>query len=438
MSRNFKNLRLLPTRSEWFYGAKWKTEAYFENNGAGPKAVKDLGFVERIHYGVMDNFNYAVVPDELFLVPLDSNNPITSPRVFSFVADAWSVMKLNFTVACQKNLIQKSGAAFGEMDALQAYENPTVKYRTYMQAVLERFNTNYIPAYVGINNITSYEQYVNAFFDMLSKIYVNRPITRSRWLKSNGSSILDTGLAIKYFEIPNGLDQRKIDTIIDHPSFPYFKNLCLNMGFSILHTNPNILLFDMASPAARPYLIRNGMNNVERIFSSRFTKSYIDDMNLLYNNINLYYNRLVLKYPTAQILSVTCNKIKETWIRRYSVDATLRPSEEKMLWDCIYLRNIEEGNPNTDEKLQDIYKKAIYFHKTVDNRRAMRYISSMFKDEVWNKDYGYHDLTNSIRSELDTIATTGNITSGERRSNSSTSPSTGGSGGGGMGGSSGY
>ena len=245
MSRNFKQKPKLKTRPEWYYAAKWSTEAYADNRGSGPKAVKDLGFVERAHYGVMDNNNYAVYPNEFHIIPLDSNNPITSPRVFDFVADAWSVMKLNFTVACQKDLIQKAGAAFGEMNAIGAYENPRVKYRKYIQSVLERFNSAYIPTYIGINNITSYDQYVNGFFDMLKNIYQNRPITMSRWLKSNGSSILDTGLAIKYFDIPTGIDQQKIDTIIDHPSFPYFKNLCLNMGFSILHHQPNVLLFDI-------------------------------------------------------------------------------------------------------------------------------------------------------------------------------------------------
>jgi len=434
MSRIFKNKKTLPARPEWYYGVKWKTQAYIENKGAGPKAIKDLGFVERTHYGVMDNLNYAVIPDELYITPLDSNNPITSPRVFSFVANAWSIMKMNFTVACQKNLIQKSAAAFGEMNALQAYENPTVKYRTYIQAVLESFNSVYIPNIIGINNITSHEKYVNNFFNMLRNIYTNRPITMSRWLKSNGSSILDTGLAIKYFEIPSGNDQRKINTIIDHPSFPYFRNLCLNMGFSILHNQPNILLFDIASPAARPYLVREGMSSIDKIFSARFNKSYNNDMNLLYNNINLYYNRLVLKYPSSQILSVSCNKVNERWIRRNSVDATLRPSEAKVLWDCIYLRNIEEGLPNSEERLQEIYKKAIYFHKKVDNTKAIRYISSVFKDEVWNKDYGYDDLSKSIRSNLDTVATTGNITTGERRSKPTSTPS----GGGGTGGSSGY
>jgi hypothetical protein len=336
-------------------------------------------------------------------------------------------------VACQKNLIQQSGAAFGEMIVVQAYESPMNKYVTYINSVLERYNSIYIPQVIGINNITSYEQYVNGFFDMLKTIYNNRPITMSRWLKSNGSSILDTGLAIKYFDIPNGFDQTKIDTIIDHPSFGYFKNLCLNMGFSILHQNPNILLFDISSPAAKPYLLRKGMFNLTKIFNSRYNRSYNYDMNVLYNNINLYYNRLVLKYPNSQILTVSCNKVNERWIRRSSVDAGTRPHELKMLWDCIYLKNIEEGFPKTDEKLQEIYKKAKYFHKKVDNNQAMGYISSMFKDEVWNKDYGYDDLSKSIRSDMDTIATTGNITQGERRSNPTTT-----GGGGGSGGSSGY
>ena len=427
MSREFKSTRFLRTRPEWFYGAKWKTEAYSENKGAGPKAVKDLGFVERIHYGMMDDENYAVIPNDLHIVPLDNSDPISSPRVFDFVADAWAIMKLNFTVACQKNLIQQSGAAFGEMNVIRAYENPKIKYRKYIQTVLQRFNSVYIPTVVGIDNITSYDHYVNAFFKMLGVVYENRPITMSRWLKSNGSSILDTGLAIKYFDIPSGMDQTKIDTIIDHPSFPYFKNLCLNMGFSILHNQPNILLFDMASPAARPYLMRKGLYDLDKIFNSRFNKSYMTDMDILYNNINLYYNRYTLLHPDIQILTIKCNKVDERWIRRQTVDLLIRPDYYKLLMDYVQLRNIEEGYPYTEQKAQDIYKKAKYLYKKVDNVEAMRYITSVFKDEVWKKDYGYDDLVKSVKEKSQTITIEGNITEGERTSDSSIPRGSGGS-----------
>ena len=424
MTRKFKESTNIPTRSMWYYGGKWQVQAYPENGGSGPKAVKNLNFVERIHYGVMDNNNYGVIPDEKFLVPIYAGDPFISPRVFDFVADAWAVMNLNFTVACQKNLIQKQGAAFAEMKAIAAYENPKLKYRKYIGNVLNNFNLQYIPQQISIKNITSYDDYVKHFFKMLENNAEGEPVTLSRWLKSNRSSILDSGLAIKYFDIPPNADQRKINEILDHPSFPYFKNLCLNMGFSILHNTPNILLFDIASPAGKPYLSRKGMYKLDTIFNNRFNKSYMHDMELLYNNINLYYNRFVLLHPQTELVYTVCKSTVKKWMYRDSVDQLKRPPVKQMLKTCLTIRNIEEGRPYTSQKVNDMFKKAKYLQKRFDTNRAMGYITSMFKDQVWNKDGGYDDLLKSLQGK--TTGTSGNATKGEQPS------------GNGMGGSSGY
>jgi hypothetical protein len=435
MSRQFKKSQYMPSDSSWYYGAKWKTEAYTVN--PIPKAIKDVGFVERIHYGVMDNNNYSIVPKEDRMVYLPGGDPLSSPRVFDFVADAWSVMRLNFTVACQKDLIQKQGAAFAELEVVQAYENPRLKYIKYLNNILDFYNKRYIIEIVGLNNITSYDDYVNHFFKMNERNGLGKPITLSGWLKSYGSSILDTGLAIKYFDIPPNDDQRKINEIIDHPSFDYFKNLCLNMGFSILKDTPNILLFDISSPAARPYLLRKNLLRLDTVFERNYDRSYIYDMDILYNNINLYYNRLVAIAPASQTVQVGCGKLVSSWTYRDNIDQLYRPDGDTMLRHCLILRNMEEGKPFTQQKLDAMYKKAKYFQNSFDTMRAMGYISSIFKEQVWNKDYGYSDLVRKLQNR------TTNVDDGVVRGEAATpsmGPSSGMGGGtsGGSGGSSGY
>lgn len=425
MSRQFKKSNNLPTAASWFFNAKWKTQAY--GNIIPPKAVKDLNFVERMYYGVMDPSNYSVVPKEEHLVPLLGSDNSVGPRVFDFVADAWSVMNLNFMVACQKGLIQKEGAAFAEMKAIQAYENPISKYTNFIRNALNYYNTNYILNVTGVNNITSYDDYVNHFFKMLENNSVGRPITLSRWLKSYGSSVLDTGLAIKYFDMPIGNDQSKIDQILDHPSFEYFSNLCLNMGFSILRHTPNILLFDISSPASRPYLSRKGLVRLDNIFERRYNRSYIYDMNLLYNNINIYYNKFATRYPNSQIKKIVCKRSTQVWIYREPVSLDTRPEELKLISDCLKIKNLEQGYPFSESRIQQIYDKAKYFQKKFDTDKVMGYISSEFKDQVWNKDHGFHDLT--LQTQNTTRTTTGNLQPGETRAPTSNTPSGGSSGG---------
>ena len=426
MSRKFGNTNKENSFVSWYYRAKWQTKAYRENNGAGPLAAKNLGFVERINYGFIDKNNYSVQPLEKHLVHLNSSDPLASPMVFDFVADAFSVMKLNYLVACKKNFIAKTGV-FSDLTALQAYENPVLKYNEYLKGLLESFSLEYLPNKIGINNITSYETYVKAFFVFAKEKWQDVPLTFSRYQKSYLSSVLDTGLAIKIFNIGYDKDQEKINKIIDSPSFGYFKNICLNTGFSFLHNRPNIILFDMASPAARPFLLRKNLQNVDGIFRKRFRRTHMHDMKLLFNSINISYNNFVLLYPQTKIIKVTCQKLSSDYIYRDPIEINYIPNDISLIEYCILVRNIEESFPFSEQKTKNIFKKAKYLQKKFDTDRAMGYISNMFKDQVWNKDGGFDDLMKSMKGQ--TTGTSGNTIKGEQPSKPS---------GGGMGGSSGY
>jgi uncharacterized membrane protein YgcG len=66
------------------------------------------------------------------------------------------------------------------------------------------------------------------------------------------------------------------------------------------------------------------------------------------------------------------------------------------------IRNLEEGLPFSEQKVGDIYKKSKYFLKKVDKAEAMSYINSEYRDQVWNKDHGFHDLNQKLRGKTKT------------------------------------
>ena len=405
MTRKFSNDGTLASNAAWYYRAKWETEAYLPTDGIGSLSVVDFNFRERNNYGLIDNNNYAIYPKTDFLETLgNSGRPDRLPRVFDFVADAYSIMRMNIQAAYNKGMLDKKIEAFGDLTAIKAYRSPQLKYYDYMKKVLNSFNKSYLPL-VGLNNITSYNDYVNQFLKLIELEGDNMPVTFTRFQKSRMSSILDTGLAFEYFEIPPNIDQTKIDRIIDQDSFDYFKNLCMNMGFSIPKNTPNKLVFDVSSPAVRPYLGRYGITNLDSLFSRRFDYTYINDINYMYNIINIYYNNFVLLNPTREIHETHCafGKTVVTRFQRQPVNQSVTPfSTKKQLFQYVKIRNIEESRPFSDEKVEQIYKKSIYFNKKVDKNAALRYISSMFKDQVWNKDHGYDDYLrklNGLRSK---------------------------------------
>lgn len=376
---------------------KWDYEAYSPDIGLGPQMVKNMNFVERIHYGMIDHENNSVIPNEAFIVST------TNGRVFDFVADSYSLMRLNLTTAIERGLISTEGSAIGNLDMLKSYKNPVKKYSEYLGNILNFYNNTHIPNFIGITSITSYSDYVKYFFKFLEKESKNIPITLTRWNTSTYSSILDTGLAFQYAEIDYDEDQEKIDKIVDHQSFQFFKNSCLNFGFSIPHYTPQMLVYDISSPASDAIKARYGIYTLGLLFGSRFIKTYTIDNNLLYNNINIYFNKYVEKNSQIKITTTVCGQTVSEYIRLQQIDLNTRPySDEQELEIYSMIRNIEEGFPFSRQKMDNINKKSKYLIKRLDKLSAIGYINSEFKDQVWNKDFGFHDLKKKLEGRTKT------------------------------------
>lgn len=417
MSRDFNsNNSTRPNLSRIFYRVKWETQIYSQNNGLGPSVIRDNHFVESIHYGLIDHENNSVIPNEEFIVNTQHG------RVFDFVADSYSLMRLNWTTALQKGLVSIEGSAFGDLRMTDSYKSPRVKYGEYLGGILRLYNETHIPNVIGITNITSYKDYVKNFFNFILERAADLPITMTRWNTSVRSNILNTGLSFSYADIEMDADQQKVDQIIDHPSFEYFKNLSLNMGFSISHKNPNILIYEVASPATTSIRATYGIYNLSTLFNNRFIKTYTIDNQLLYNNINIYYNKYVLRNPQTKVVSVQCGKTVSTFIRLDTVPLNKRPyndMEEVVLY--CKLRNTEEGLPFSPQKIKGIQRKANYFRKKVDKLEAMRYINDEFRDQVWNKNYGFHDLKQKFSGKTTTQSQRSQVGAGSPRGGSSSS-----------------
>ena len=398
MSRNFNSTnKTKPNVKRLRQRGRWETLAYPENSGLGPNMIKDANFLERVHYGVIDDENNSVIPNENYMVQTQYG------RVFDFVADAYSVMQLNFTTAIQKGLVNVDGSAFSNLQMVDSYENPRIKYGEYLGNILRFYNNTHIPNIVGITSIASYEDYVNNFFDFLFKDTSDFAITLTRWMTSTDSRILDTGLAFSYADIPYDADQQKIDQVIDHPAFDYFKNLCMNMGFSILHNNPNILLLDIDSPATRSIRSSYGLFNLNTLFNNRYIKTYTLDIELLFNTINIYYNKYAQKNSQTKVVSVQCGKTVSEYIRLSPVPYNKRIYSDLYEIELyIKIRNLEEGSPFSEEKLKSIYKKSKYFMKKVDKLEAIGYTNRVFRDQVWNKDYGFDDAVANLKGKTKT------------------------------------
>ena len=394
----------------------WETKAYLRNSGRGHKSVRNEHLVESIHYGVIDHLNNSVIPNEDFIV--DTQNG----RVFDFVADSYSLMRLNWNVAVQKNLVSPEGSAFGNLEMVSSYENPRVKYGEYLGGILQYYNQTHIPNKIGTINIASYEDYVKHFINFILKQRNQAPVTMTRWNTSRVSNIVDTGLAWSYADIQFDNDQEKITQIIDHPAYHYFIDLCLNMGFSVSKNAPNVLIYELNSPATDGIRYSYGLYTLETIFNTRFIKTYTIDNLLLYNNINIYYNKFVNTNPFTRVVKLECGKTTSHYINRNTVEIGRRPyTDAQELEIYCRLRNTEEGSPFEPAKMKRIIKKSKNLLKRVDKAKAMSYINNEFRDQVWNKNYGYHDLRKKLYGKTETQAQVSQVGAGSSSGGSSSS-----------------
>tara|TARA_R100001015_G_C4635074_1_gene203375 strand:- start:3026 stop:4318 length:1293 start_codon:yes stop_codon:yes gene_type:complete len=424
MSRLFLQQKTNNSFTQWYYKQKWKSDAYTENSGIGSESVKDFNFVERSYYGLVDHENNPVVPNDEFMVQLKDG------RVLDFVADSVSLMRLNYLSAVRIGSISPSDSFLNELGIISSYENPRIRYGEYLRNILQFYNETHIPISLGKHSITSYDDYVNNFFKFFLKEGKNIPLTMSKWLISKHASVFETGLAFSFTDIPPDEDQRKVDEIIDSDSFEYFKNLTLNMGFSISHQNPNVLVYDLASPATASIRNKYSLFNLDKVFKDRFIKACTLDLQLLNNNINIYYNKYVENNSLVRVVKTEKCKTVSEYIQLSKVAINKRAmSDHQELEFYIKVRNTEEGMPYSNEDVKKIYKRAKILLKRLDKTQSIGYINNRFKDELWNKDYGYHDLVKKLKGDTKTET--------QRSQVGGSSISSGGSGGGYSGGSSG-
>ena len=118
---------------------------------------------------------------------------------------------------------------------------------------------------------------------------------------------------------------------------------------------------------------------------------------MLYNNINIFYNKYVNRNSLFSVPYKSCGVTKMKIVQLNKVPITTRNlTERQQIANYVEIRNHEENCPFDSRKTRQITKRALFFHKTVDKPKALGYINSIFRDQVWNKDDGFHDLVRSL------------------------------------------
>jgi hypothetical protein len=360
--------------------ARYKSEAFPENGGLGPKQIMDFNFAERVNYGRVDRQHNPIYPISDFLVPLQSSNNNTNTLLaMNYVSDQYRDLEEHFVKACRLALIPKDDPILSRLTAVRAYLDPLDDYIRYRDSVMDTF----IDEFISSRNykVNNFDDFVVAFTQYMSLMRDIYPITFSGYQRSNQGSIFSSGLAIDIAGIPFDDDEQKQTLLFDSPAFLYYLNLAKQYGFSVNKRNPGVLISDVASPVTTIYRGKYNLSSVDLIFSEQFQKTLYRDLELFTNTLADYYNFYISRNPFKRAFHTSWSLKTITVVeqkKQVDINNISNVLYNNIINLYIITRNIEERLPYSNTETNNIYKNAIQLKKVSENT-MLEYIDDQFK-----------------------------------------------------------
>lgn len=358
-----------------FERAKYKN--YMNDNKTA--AVKDLSLGEFTQFGRIDASMNIVYNNGLSLKSLDGAPQDESRLVVDFVADAFNSIRKKVKEGIVNGAIPKNIPYISDFIPYVSYQNPLALYDGYIGRMLNNYNNIYLKNH----NLNNFDEYYNFFIDYARKMGYNYPMTFSGFQRSKHSNIFTSGLAISIANLSIDNDEDKENFFIDSPAFPFFKSVCLNNGMVLMENAPYIMVADILSPSLLLYTKNYYLSSKNSIFLKHFSYCVNKDIDLLFNNILIYYrkyynkNKFYNKFNLCEEDKIIVEKI---YMEPININNIKNKYTDSYIYDLyIRLKNIEEYDYFQDFQLKEIIKKAKFLEKTLDNSEAIGYIRKEFR-----------------------------------------------------------
>ena len=292
---------------------------------------------ERLHYGRIDQFADPVVLQESLLKQVPSTRN-TTVLVVDFVAEAFKDLKRHVRRAATKGAISKS-SLLNDLKAVGGWESPHTAYHQHMDKIYQAFILHMDGEDIG-RNVTNFDEFMTEFIKWSRFITSERPITKTGYIGSYHCSPMVSGLHIELKSWDYNSTTKR-DYIIEDPNYVFFRNAARKFGFMVDKNAPWRLTANIRSYSQWPNRNLEGeltgetneggmqayMNQeavtYENFFSNYYSKTYIQDLEILSTYMYVFYESFVAQNPVAVRLhtkggeSNKCSLEKEI-VQRYS------------------------------------------------------------------------------------------------------------------------
>jgi hypothetical protein len=161
-----------------------------------------------------------------------------------FVADAFKEFKEQFLFL---NKRQVEGTPYELLEPTRGWSSAIDLYDQYIDSVYNVFLT-YIEDSNKENKITTFNNFMDIFYDFVNDSSPNLPLTFSKFIVSNRCPNTISGLMIDISTDKHDNDEDKYNNFINDPNFECFANTAERFGFKIDKNFPGRLIADIKSP----------------------------------------------------------------------------------------------------------------------------------------------------------------------------------------------
>jgi hypothetical protein len=273
----------------------------------------------------------------------------------------------------------------------KAYEDPENLYLEYLDSLFDKFNKIFLKPEKAMD----IKGYADQFLLYIKQMSPQFPITYTAWNRSKESNLFTSGLAISLSGLAIDNDEGK-DAFILRDNFEFYKNACINYGFSIVKNSPWVIVADLGNPRMLEYMARYTLSDARDVFSLQFNKTAESDIRLLKTNILNNYNFFVQTYLYEKEISI-CPTGKLNVQNNFRSISNQQEMNEKLknnYWIEFYnnARFYEEGMRFSVADKNKFSRNAKNLEKVFDIQRAIGYINEQYRSIYKSKRGGINDL----------------------------------------------
>jgi hypothetical protein len=378
---------------------------------------RDFSKFESVLYGRVDANQVPRILNPKYLKPVamaSNNASSTKPiRLVQPVADAARDFIRSYQAAYTSGKINKQLPFLSAPKVVKGYISIYQQYNSHIRSILDvfvnKYLTKYEQRYRGLNSL---EDFVDAFLDF-NKEFKSANVLLSSFILSRECEPHVSGLMFSLADLDAGDDQLKYDDFINTKNSYFYRQLAINHGFNIDVNKPWTLVADLESPAFEKYLSKYVCDNssglggqtvdaTSKFFDNFYSVAYYRDIELLKNQILVYYNIFVSRQPNNTSVTdgecgLALKVFQRTQISQDFVDLSYEDSDWIQFYVDLKIAKLDDGILE-DAKINEIKRHALAFLQVYDLSKSIFYVNLEIQKKISNR-RGTFANTNSIVSQ---------------------------------------